>query len=193
MKTLKTLGGSREAYLASRRAYNVMHREEILAKKREYNATHREEMLVYKRDYYAKNADELRRKAREYGSKPEVVIARKKRRISTPELLAAARAKSLRWYYSPSGIAYKKKNAGRISASKATYKALKLRAMPHWVDRKAIDAVYKKAVDKTRRTGIKYTVDHIYPLRGVGFNGLHVPWNLQVITATANESKGNRI
>ena len=40
--------------------------------------------------------------------------------------------------------------------------------------------------------GIKHHVDHVLPLAGDGFTGLHVPWNLQVIPATINLKKGNR-
>lgn len=39
-------------------------------------------------------------------------------------------------------------------------------------------------------TGIKHHVDHVIPLSK---SGLHVPWNLEVLTATQNLQKGKRI
>lgn len=85
--------------------------------------------------------------------------------------------------------AYRENNRDLARECVSRRRAALMSAMPKWVDRKAIRAVYAAAVKASKETGIPHEVDHIMPLRGKGFCGLHVPWNLQVLTAVENKKK----
>jgi 5-methylcytosine-specific restriction endonuclease McrA len=56
-----------------------------------------------------------------------------------------------------------------------------------------IRQVYQIAITMTQTTGEQYVVDHIVPLRGTDVCGLHVPWNLRVITQEENLVKSNKL
>lgn len=67
--------------------------------------------------------------------------------------------------------------------------------IPKWLtedDRKAINAIYLEAKRLSRATGTEHHVDHIIPLRGKTVSGLHVPANLQILTATENLRKSRK-
>lgn len=52
---------------------------------------------------------------------------------------------------------------------------------------------YKESSKLSRETGIPYEVDHIIPLQGEIVSGLHVPWNLRVVTKEENRKKSNKL
>ena len=80
---------------------------------------------------------------------------------------------------------YSKENRPYFRAQMALRKARLLQATPKWADLKAIEVIYQQCPPG-------FHVDHIIPLLNPKVCGLHVPWNLQHLTATENLSKGNR-
>jgi hypothetical protein len=87
---------------------------------------------------------------------------------------------------------YLRLHKGEVNARIAKRNALKKKAMPVWADQSAIERFYKQASDLSKQTGLKYEVDHIVPLQNHLVCGLHVPANLQVITANENRKKKNK-
>ena len=69
-------------------------------------------------------------------------------------------------------------------------------ATPKWLTKehkRAIRQLYIDAMTVSRVTGVPYVVDHFIPLLGSTVSGLHVPWNLRVITREENLAKSNQV
>jgi hypothetical protein len=91
---------------------------------------------------------------------------------------------------------YKDSHPGRNSASLKLAELRKRKAAPLWLNQNQIEeitAFYAMAQRLTTGTGVKYEVDHIEPLNGAISCGLHVPWNLQVLTREENRAKRNSL
>jgi hypothetical protein len=69
-------------------------------------------------------------------------------------------------------------------------------ATPRWLSpeqKMEIRLKYRLAIEMSRATGNRYAVDHIIPIHGETVCGLHVPWNLRVITQAENLVKSNKL
>lgn len=91
---------------------------------------------------------------------------------------------------------WRSNNLAQARSSGVRYRLYKALATPFWlssVEKAQIQEFYDIALAKSVQTGILHQVDHIHPLKGNGFIGLHVPWNLQVLTMSENISKRNHM
>ena len=69
-------------------------------------------------------------------------------------------------------------------------------ASPPWLTKEhklAMRRLYLQAMKLTKLTGERYVVDHRVPLISDVVCGLHVPWNLRVITQDENLRKSNKL
>jgi len=91
---------------------------------------------------------------------------------------------------------YAKANRGKVNAKWMKREAAKKSRTPAWLsddEHWMIEQAYDIAAIRTKMLGISFHVDHIIPLHGKTVSGLHVPWNLQVISAKENQIKSNKL
>ena len=121
-----------------------------------------------KRDYYDRNRDTVIARA---SARPaeQRKLHREKYKAQNPELYKAF-----------------------VSVRRRRHK----NATPKWItpeQKLAMRQLYLHAQALTKMTGERYVVDHIIPLISPDVCGLHVPWNLRVITQEENLKKSNKL
>jgi len=91
---------------------------------------------------------------------------------------------------------YKELNPELYKALTSVRKRRHRNATPKWItpeQKLAMRELYLHAQKLTAMTGERYVVDHIVPLISHEVCGLHVPWNLRVITQEENLKKSNKL
>lgn len=91
---------------------------------------------------------------------------------------------------------WKEENQLQVLADNKVRRKKHRAATPPWLTRKqkgAIRAMYQAAILTSQLSGERYVIDHIYPLRSDVVCGLHVPWNLRIITQAENLQKSNSL
>lgn len=86
--------------------------------------------------------------------------------------------------------AYIRKNRAKYNAYLANYRAKKLNATPKWLSK---DQHEEMRLFYIKAKNLNMEVDHIIPINGSNVCGLHVPWNLQLLTRQENASKSNKV
>ena len=93
-------------------------------------------------------------------------------------------------------IKHKANNPEYYKALTSVRKRRHRNATPAWItaeQKLAMREMYLQAQKLTKITGERYVVDHIIPLISPDVCGLHVPWNLRVITQEENLKKSNKL
>ena len=169
--------GVRAAYMKAYRARNAAR---LRADRLVWEDKHKEARAEYSKTYRAANSGPLREYARSWSlNNTERVRGYRQHTNHTPSA-RTARAR------------YKTANPAKQAAYWAAREARKIKATPTWSNKAAIDAVYELARLATELTGIRHSVDHMVPLRSKTVCGLHVQWNLRVVSQSENSVKGNR-
>jgi len=169
--------------------YQKTNREDIAIKKAIYYQENKEVFLLEMAEYYKENREYKLSYQAEYRSTHKEEIR------ETQKFFTAKNKNKKSSYDAIHRPKYAENNKGIIAANLAMYRSTKIKATPKWLSRDQkfeIQAIYIESARLSKETGVPHHVDHIEALRGKNVCGLHVPWNLQILTAKENMSKGNR-
>ena len=89
--------------------------------------------------------------------------------------------------------AFNKRRPDIKNAIVARRRARQKNALVPWADKAKMREFYTEAKRRERLTGEKHHVDHVVPLQSPLVCGLHWEGNLQVLPATVNHAKLNRV
>lgn len=143
-----------------------------------------------KRQWYLKNQESEKAKGKEFH---KTYYPANKEKISTRTIEWQQKNKEK---YSAKSKRHYQNNKEKSFANSAKYRAARRNACPKWFDRatqEQIEKIYIDARKISSETGVAHEVDHIIPLVSDVVCGLHVPWNLQILTQFKNRSKRNNL
>lgn len=151
-----------------------------------YRLKNKEKIDNYNKQYYASHREEMNASSKQW---------RDDNKLRCKELMK-------KWYAENNNRwknhvkEYGKANRGKTNALSKKYKTQKCNATPKWLTKEQfqeIEKIYIEAARLTKISGVQMHVDHIVPLNGKNVSGLHVPWNLQILSASDNLKKRNKM
>lgn len=152
--------------------------------------TNKEDISIKEKEYRNNNKDKIKqRKAKYYINNRENILDRCRRyRTSNKEKYLEY---SRKWRKSDIDR-YRKLSLKQTSLRRARKLQATFKDMSEWHNF-LLEEIYDLSYIRSKITGIKWHVDHIVPLKSILVCGLHHPNNLQVIPATENLRKGNKL
>jgi len=183
-KNISTKDGYRSSCKICDAKHHQSNKERFSEKRKEYYELNKDQIREYHRSHYELNKKRILQRQKEYN-----------------KLNKKQRAQKLREYYEVNkdkiknyNTEYKKVNSHLYAAHSAKRRFKKLHATHDWLtqeDHEFINKIYSECKRLSEESGVKHHVDHIVPLQCEFVCGLHVPWNLQIITAEENVTKRN--
>lgn len=173
---------NREHFLTSQKEYRDANKDNSKA----YREANKERDRITQKNWRIKNKDRKKENDRRWAE------ANKELRVAYIREWLKRNPGSRREYEKK----WAQANRSRRRSSLAKRRALQKSASPQWltaIHKARIQEHYDIATARAMQTGVEHHVDHIHPLQGENCCGLHVPWNLQVITASENLAKRNKI
>lgn len=171
---------------AKSKKYHIKNREKNNKRSKQWKEDNKEHVKLYgklnQRKYY--------KRSREYKNtyrKENVDKIKESRALFYENNKDRVKANVAQW---------QRENPSLVNSYNAKRRARKIKATPKWLttdDIKEMQDIYKKAKEISKKTGVEHQVDHIHPLKGVISLGLHVPWNLQILTKEENCKKSNSL
>ena len=179
-----------EGYQARQRvssqAWREQNREKARAATKKWQEENKEHLDEYQVAYRKANKKRIRRRHREYHARHRA------KRNAQSAAYRAVNPEKMRQL----DRAYRQNNPDKNAAKAAKARADRAQATPPWLTKehlKEIESFYATAKALEQAFGGKYDVDHIFPIKGRTGCGLHVPWNLQVLPASRNRQKSNKL
>jgi 5-methylcytosine-specific restriction endonuclease McrA len=148
-------------------------------------------MLVRRGEYYKANAESLKEKSAEWykNNKAAALEAAKIYRNKNAETISirtAAYRERTKAEQQQRAKLWRQENPDKKLAAHRRRELAKAKRTPVWYCHVDCVAVYKEA----KEAGL--VVDHIVPLQGKNVSGLHWAHNMQLLTVSANSTKGNK-
>lgn len=192
--------------------YKRKYRKENNNKIKEYRENNKDKSKVYSKEYYEKNKEVIKDRSLDWAQKNSEKIKKNKSdyrknnsdRVRNYNLEYGFKnedeiKKYKEKYYKDNKDKFlEKSKKWKKNNREKTNLFARLRNRPKQMTplvksyKTEIKCFYDEAKRLTQETGTRYVVDHIMPLIGTNFSGLHVPWNLQVITESENCKKSNK-
>lgn len=166
---------------------------------KDYYWANREKVLEYQKQYNIKNVDKKQEYyKRDYVKEKARVSGNNYYKLNKEKVLekAAIYRQNNKNIIAERDKRYAKAKPEKLRAIKSRRKKKVRQATPGWLTKEhllEIESFYLKAIELEKQTQVPHQVDHIIPIQGKNVCGLHVPWNLQVLTQSENRKKSNKL